>query len=90
MNDVLAWYMYPEPKGKSYFAEDLNNPDTVMEVFDYRQLLLAIITKSGWSYLISHYGYEKLFEINNKSGWLDCESIAEFISEIDYEVSIAE
>lgn len=90
MSEVLAFYMYPEPKGTYYFKKDFFNPDRVIEIFDYCQLWLAIITKAGWDFLISHYGYERLFELNNESGWIDCLSIDEYKSEIEYEISIAE
>lgn len=29
-------------------------------------------------FLISYYGYEELFEINNMSGWLECSDLEEF------------
>ena len=64
MNEVLAWYRYPEPKGKSYFEGDLKNPDIVVEIFDYCQILLAYITSNGWQFLINYYGYELLFDLN--------------------------
>lgn len=89
MNEVLAWYMYPEPKGKNYYEKDLSNPDIVIEVFDYCQILLAFITKPGWFYLVEHYGYEELFELDKKSCWIDCETIEEFKTWIDYYISIA-
>ena len=88
MNKLLAWYQYPEPKGKAYFAEDLIHSDKVIEVFDYCQILLAYITKEGWNFLIEHYGYYKLFELSNMSGWKDCESLSEYKSAIEYEMSI--
>lgn len=60
-----------------------------MRLFDYMQILLAVISKEGWSYLIQKYGYEQLFKINKKNGWIDCESINEFIEWIEYEKEIS-
>ena len=89
MSKVLAFYRYPEPKGTKYFRGDLTDPNTVIEVFNYCQILLAIITKAGWEFLIDHYGYEKLFELDRISDWKDCNSLTEYKAEIDYEMSIA-
>lgn len=52
------------------------------------QILLAVISKEGWEFLIQQYGYEKLFEINIKSGWIDCETLNEFIEAFEYEKEI--
>ena len=81
----LAFYMYPEPKGTRYFEDDLNNEDTVEILFDYCSLWYAIIYKEGWEFLIGYYGYQKLFEINEKSGWIDASTIEEFVDEINRE-----
>ena len=78
MNKVLAWYRYPEPRGTSYSEDDLKQPDKAAEVFDYCQILLAHISKSGWEFLASHYGFEKLFEFDNESGWHRCDSSDEY------------
>lgn len=50
-------------------------------LFNYMQIWLAAISKEGWEFLIQQYGYEKLFEINIKSDWIDCEELDEFIKE---------
>jgi len=78
VNEVLAFYKYPEPNGREYFKDDFTNPNTVVEVFDYCQILLAYITKAGWKFLVDHYGYEKMFELNITSGWIDCNSLSEY------------
>jgi len=119
MNEVLAYYRYPKPKGTSYFENELKQPDKVIEVFDYCQILRAYIrllrklsedcenvsesgsifailnefpeksiTKAGWDFLIKHYGYEKLFELDKISGWFDCSNIGEFIERVQYECDI--
>lgn len=81
--------MYPEPGGKTYDESELKNPHKVVELFDYCQILLAYITKSGWDFLINHYGYKELFKLNKKSEWLDCNTIEEYVDCIKYEYSIS-
>lgn len=80
---TLAYYIYPLPKGTEYTKEDLKNENKVEELFDYCQILEGVITKEGWNYLIEEYGYEKLFYINNKSGWFDCDTLEEYICMIE-------
>ena len=89
MSKVLAFYIYPEPKGTEYLRDDLADPNTVIRVFDYCQILLASITKAGWEFLVDHYGYEKLFELDRISAWKNCDSVTEYKTEIEYEMSIA-
>ena len=90
MREVLAFYKYPEPSGREYYRNDFVDSNTVIEIFDYCQILLAHITKSGWKFLVEHYGYEKLYALNNKSGWINCDSLNEYKLTIDYEMSIVE
>ena len=87
MNEVLAFYRYPEPNGTEYFRAEFADSDKVIEVFDYCQIWLADITKAGWKFLVDHYGYEKLFELNRKSGWVDCNSLNEYKAIIEYEMN---
>lgn len=86
---ALALYIYPLPKGREYTAIDLINRDKVIELFNYCQILEAIIYEDGWDFLLKHYGYKELYSINKESDWLDCNSIEEFIQAVDYEKSIA-
>lgn len=84
---MLAFYMpkpYEKENVKEYTAEDLLAPKIVEELFDYCQILEGYITKSGWDYLISNHGYEKLFQIDKKSGWIDSDNLEEYISELEY------
>lgn len=71
---LLAWYIYPEPEGTKYTADDLRKPEMVIELFHYCQILLAIITAEGWQFLIQTYGIEGLLELDTRSGWLVDES----------------
>ena len=89
MDEVLAFYRYPEPNGKGYFRDDFTNPNTVIEVFDYCQILLAYITQAGWKFLVGYYGYEKLFELNLISGWMNCNSLDEYKATIEHEMDNA-
>ena len=72
--------------------EDLLKPEKVEELFDYCQILEAYITKTGWQFLIESYGYDKLYEIDKRSGWLSDQStesnLEEYIERIKYEISI--
>lgn len=87
--DKLALYIYPIPDGTEYGSKELSNPQKVIELFDYCQILEAVISKQGWEYLIDYYGYENLFRINQESGWFDCSSIEELISYIKSEKEIS-
>ena len=53
------------------------------------QIFLAVISKEGWEFLIQQYGYDRLFEINSKSDWIDCERLDEFIEALEYEIEIS-
>jgi len=88
MNEVLAFYRYPEPNGRKYFRNDFINPDIVIEVFDYCQILLAYITKIGWEFLVDYYGYEMLYEMNAISGWIDCTTMDEYKVAVEHELNI--
>ena len=83
---MLAFYLYPfadNQKPLEYTAEDLRNPSKVEELFDYCQIREGYITKSGWDFLIQNYGYEELYRIDKKSGWLDTESPDEYRLEVE-------
>ena len=88
---MLAFYS-PNPHDAENITEydqtDLSNPEVVKNLFDYCQILEGYITKSGWEFLISRYGYEALYEINKKSGWLDAGSLEEYIKALDYEIEL--
>lgn len=92
---MLAYYFYPSASNqdvKEYSKEDLMNPKKVEELFDYCQILEAYITKTGWQFLIEHYGYEKLFEIDKRSGWLSErteDTLEEYIEWVKYEIEVA-
>ncbi|MEE5993371.1 MAG: hypothetical protein V3G42_09035 [Oscillospiraceae bacterium] len=61
---MLAYYLYPfvpNQNVKEYTKEDLMNPDTVQELFDYCQILEGYITKSGWRFLMK-IPFKKKFE----------------------------
>ena len=92
---MLAYYLYPFVQNRDvreYTKEDLLKPEKVEELFDYCQILEAYITKTGWQFLIESYGYDKLYEIDKRSGWLSDRStesnLEEYIEQIKYEISI--
>ncbi len=86
-SEYLAYIIYPEPHGMEYFESDLRNSKQVIQLFDYCQILEAVINKEGWVYLIDKFGFEKLFEFNNISGWKDCESLSEYKLDIKNEIN---
>ena len=75
---LLAYRIYPLPNGTEYFEDAIKNERDVEDLFDYAQILELIIYKDGWDYLITTFGFDKLYEINQRSGWFDCISIDEF------------
>ncbi|MBP0966854.1 MAG: hypothetical protein J5722_04400 [Oscillospiraceae bacterium] len=79
----LAYRYYPwggqGGNYREYTAEELMNPEKVEALFDYCQILEAYITAEGWHFLIAHHGFEKLYEIDRKSGWYDFDTLAEYI-----------
>jgi hypothetical protein len=87
--ELLAYRKYPEPKGTDYFKNDLDTEQKVIELFDYCQILEAIVTKEGWEFLLDKYGLKKVFELNNLSGWIDCESLKEFEEDINEKIKSA-
>lgn len=92
---MLAYYFYPfipNQNIKEYTKNDLKNPETVEGLFDYCQILEAYITKSGWKFLIEFYGYEKLYEIDKRSGWLSdySDTLEEYIEWVKYEIDVSE
>jgi len=89
----MAFYHYSFEDNQNfteYSKEELTDVKKVEELFDYCQILEAYITKSGWEFLISYYGYDKLFEMDQKSGWHDAATVEEYVSEIDYEMELGE
>jgi len=86
---VLGFYLYPIPEGTAYTADDLENPDKVIELFGYCGIGEGIVTMEGWDFLIRLYGYERLFQLDKEAMWLDSDSIEEYIEEVQYERDIA-
>jgi len=80
--ELLAYRRYPDPNGTNYFENDLDTEQKVIELFDYCQILEAIITKKGWEFLLGKYGIKKVFELNNLSGWMDSKTVKEFEEDI--------
>ncbi|HBU84425.1 MAG TPA: hypothetical protein DEF35_22690 [Paenibacillus sp.] len=77
-DDCYAYRRYPEPDGTSYSLKDLMTEKKVEQLFDFCQILEAVIYDVGWDFLIQYYGYALLYEINNKSGWFDCSDMEEY------------
>lgn len=45
-----------------------------------------MISRAGWIELIAYPGFQGLYEINEKSGWFDCDNLEEFIFEVESHV----
>lgn len=85
----IAYRIYPLPNGTVYTEDDIKTVDDIAEIFDYCQILEAVITKKGWDYLIEKFGMDILFLADKKSGWFGCDSMDDFINAIEYEKSIS-
>ncbi|MGZ7443253.1 hypothetical protein [Paenibacillus sp. TH7-28] len=83
----LAYRTYHLPEGTSYRFADLIHKEIVETLFDYCQIMEAVIYKDGWEMLLNYHGLETLYEINEKSGWFDCNSMEEFLSYIESNIS---
>lgn len=81
----IAYRIYPLPNGTVYTEEDVKTLDDVVGIFDYCQIMEAMISKNGWDYLIEKFGVEGLYEADKESGWFDSDSIGMFICDIEYE-----
>ena len=82
-NTPLALYIYPEPDGTVYTAADLDSEVMVERLFDYCQILRAVITPAGWDHLLARYGLEGLFAINARSGWIGADDLDDFREWLD-------
>ncbi len=80
----MAWYQYPEPQGKEYSEQEVENRSIVQEIFDYCQINLAVISKHGWKKIIHFHGIDVILEINQKSGWFDYNNDLEALEGIKY------
>ena len=81
----VAYRTFPLPEGTVYTEEDITSLDDVVELFDYCQILEAVIYSDGWDYLISRFGMESLYEAEKKSEWFGSESFEEFIRDVESE-----
>ena len=80
--EILAWRKFPEPSGENYTDEQLCEKQKVIELFDYCQVLEAVIFDKGWKYLFDKYGLKGIIEIDSKSQWMNDEDIGEWITSI--------
>ena len=86
---MLGWYQFPEPEGRGYWEEDLRDPALVKELFDYCQILYAVISKEGWDFLLSTHGLEELYRVDRGSGWHDSPNLDTFRADVEMERSAA-
>ena len=82
--EILAWRRIPKTKGENYTEKELCETQKVIELFDYCQILQAVIFDVGWKYLFEKYELKGIIGIDSKSQWLNDEDIGEWISSIFY------
>lgn len=85
----IAYRIYPLPNGTIYTEEDVKTIDDVVDIFDYCQIMEAVISKKGWQYLIERFGIDGLYRADKISGWFDSSSMEEFMLDIEYEIATA-
>lgn len=83
----VAYRIYPLPNGRVYTEEDFTTLDDVIGLFDYCQIMEAMISKRGWDFLIKKFGIEELYRADCKSGWYCCETLEEYVGWVEYERS---
>lgn len=79
---ILAHRIYPEPDGTDYFEIDFSSSSGLIEIFDYCQILEAVILKEGWRYLFTGLKVDEVVTCCRKSGWLEDESDDEVIENL--------
>ena len=86
----VAYRIYPLPDGRVYTEADFKTLEDVVGLFDYCQIMEAMISKKGWDFLISRFGMKGLYEADKKSGWLywDGDSFEKFAGDVMYERDI--
>lgn len=88
----LASFCAPYGTGnyREYTAEELADTESLERIFDECQIYYAQITADGWHFLIAHHGFEKLYEIDKKSGWFDEDTLEEYIADVSSEICMME
>ena len=81
-SEILARLILPKPKGTPLYASDLGAEDSVVQLFDACQIFQGLIYAKGWEFLIQRYGLEKLYQIDQKSGWFPTETKQEWLDSV--------
>ena len=81
---ILSWYAYAESGAAAEAggwataqaqepvdgpADDLSNPQRVVELFSDARALDSDLTPEGWKYLWSHYGLQGLIDLARRGDW---------------------
>jgi len=81
---ILSWYAYAESgaaaaeggwaatsveEAVATRADDLSNPQRVVELFCDARALDSDLTPQGWKYLWSHYGLQGLIDLARRGDW---------------------
>ena len=84
--DPGIWHFYSEEdlktesKVEQLFWERVSSDHTKAE--NDGRGTHCFMSRQCWQFLIEQYGFEKLYAINNKVGWLDVETLDAFMEKI--------
>ena len=76
--------------------KEINASDIKTETKDNLSVVYIGRSTCGWCAAFlpnlwqaeKEYGYETLYEINNRSGWIDAGTLEEYIKALDYEIEL--
>ena len=86
LKDILGWTSFPEPDGTSYFKEEFEDKDKLLELFNYCQQGLGFVRDKGWQFLVDEYGLEGVMELDAQSGWLKDKDQGEWLCNIFFQM----
>jgi hypothetical protein len=86
---LLAWNPLPFPQGTSFYAADLSDPQSVVQLFKEASHFRTHITPQGWQFLWTEYDTQGLLEINARAAWIDGDSDHEIIEQLINRAMIA-
>src|SRR5881398_2826211 len=81
-NILLAWNPLPFPQGTSFYAADLADTASVVQLFKQASHFRAHVTPEGWRFLWTHYGADGLLEINQQAAWIDGDNDRDIIEQL--------
>lgn len=75
--EILSWYAYAEsgaarpgePAEGPSIADELDNPERVIDLMNDARRLDSEVTPEGWRHLWSRYGLDGLIDLARAGGW---------------------